>query len=137
MAGKGLLSWSASAPDPAMPQPPPSPRPAVTPPWCSALRAWPGVLTLLSVLAVVLGHPTHTADGSGPRLTASNVTPTLPELRPAPQPAPGPGLLAAIPPEPPRPPGIRGPVPLPVPAWVSPTPPRSLALLGRRQTDGG
>lgn len=120
-----------------MPQPEPSPtRPDVTPPRRSRVLAWPGMLTLLSVLAVLLGHQPPVLDG-GPRVTASSVVPALPEVRPAPQPSPSPALTPAPPPEPFRVAGVRGSVRLLVPAWRAPTFPRSLALLGRRQTDGG
>lgn len=116
-------------------QPPPI-RPDVTPlRWPRAL-AWPGMLTLLSVLAVLLGHQPSVTDG-GPRVTAGNVAPVLPEVRPAPQPSPGPALSAAPPPEPFRVAGERGRVAGPVPIWTAPSLPRTLALLGRRQTDGG
>lgn len=104
--------------------------------WQARVAAWPGLLTLLSVLAVVMGTPARVPEHA-PRLTAGNVTPLTPELRAAPQPLPGVPLLAP---------------PAPVPEWaqrphLSAThviwtwhvPARSLDLtvLGRRQTDGG
>ncbi|WP_034384053.1 hypothetical protein [Deinococcus sp. YIM 77859] len=116
-------------------QPPPF-RPDVTPLRRSHLLAWPGVLTLLSVLAVLLGSPQPVAD-QGPRVTAGNVAPALPEVRPAPQPMPGPLLLTAAPPEPFGLVRVALAAAVALPAWSSPTPLRSLALLGRRQTDGG
>lgn len=111
-------------------------RPDVTPPRRPQLLAWPGVLTLLSLLAVLLGQPPPLTD-QGPRITAGSVAPALPEVRPAPQPVPSPLLLTATPPEPLG--LVRGAlaVTLPLPAWVPPIPARSLALWGRRQTDGG
>ncbi|GAA5532686.1 hypothetical protein [Deinococcus aluminii] len=120
-----------------MPESPLSPvRPDVTLLRRSRLLAWPGVLTLLSVLAVVLGHQPHVTD-PGQRVTAGSVAPALPEVRPAPQPTPGPLLLTAAPPEPFRLAHLSAQAPVPVPAWTPPTLPRSLAWLGRRQTDGG
>ncbi|TDE87241.1 hypothetical protein [Deinococcus sp. S9] len=111
-------------------------RPPVTPFWHSRLLAWPGMLTLLSVLAVLLGHQPHPMD-QGPRVTASPVAPTLPEMQPAPQATPGPLLLAAATPEPFRLKNLPAALSVPVPVWTAPTLARSLALLGRRQTDGG
>ncbi|MEF2280024.1 hypothetical protein V3W47_17155 [Deinococcus sp. YIM 134068] len=108
----------------------------MTPPWRSRVAAWPGLLTLLSVLAVLLGHQPPVTD-SGARVTAGSVAPALPELRPAPQPTPGPALLTATPPEPFRVPGRADRVGDLIPIWTAPLPKRSLALLGRRQTDGG
>ncbi|WP_026332294.1 hypothetical protein [Deinococcus apachensis] len=120
-----------------MSQSEPSPtRPNATPLRWSRALAWPGMLTLLSVLAVLLGHQPPVTDG-GPRVTAGNVAPVLPEVRPAPQPTPGPALSAAPPPEPFRAAGERSRAAAPVPAWTAPSLPRTLALLGRRQTDGG
>ena len=120
-----------------MPQFQPSPtRPDVTPPRRSRALAWPGMLTLLSVLAVLLGHQPPVVDG-GPRVTAGSVAPALPEVRPAPQPTPGPALSAAPPPQPFQPAGLRAASPARLPGWTPPLLPRSLALLGRRQTDGG
>ncbi|WP_246580238.1 hypothetical protein [Deinococcus aestuarii] len=120
-----------------MPTPEPVPaRLPVTPPWRSRLAAWPGVLTLLSVLAVLLGHQPPVMD-QGSRVTAGSVAPALPEWRPAPQPTPGPALGAAPPPEPFRMPGGADPAPNRLPVWTVSPPKRSLALLGRRQTDGG
>lgn len=134
-----------------MPQPSPTP-PDVTPPRRSRLAArlprplraalgtrlgtWPGVLTLLSVLAVLLGQQPPVTD-PGLRVTAGSVAPVLPELRPAPAPAPGPALLAASPPAPVWVAPLARPSPAAAPRWAAPHLPRSLALLGRRQTDGG
>lgn len=123
-----------------MPQPAPD-RPDVTPHWRSRLRTlrpgtWPGLLTLLSVLAVVLGqHPPVSEPSS--RVTAGSVAPALPEARPAPQPTPGPALLAGRPPEPFRVARVPDEIQAPVRRWAAPHLPRTLALLGRRQTDGG
>ncbi|BDP41470.1 hypothetical protein DAETH_14390 [Deinococcus aetherius] len=120
-----------------MPTPEPvPPRSTVTPPWRSRLLAWPGVLTLLSVLAVLLGHHPPMPD-QGPRATAGTVAPALPELRPAPQPTPAPALSAASPPEPFRVAERADRALGHLPIWAPPLPERSLALLGRRQTDGG
>ncbi|GAA5512963.1 hypothetical protein Dcar01_01687 [Deinococcus carri] len=119
----------------SQPQPAP-PHPDATPLWRAHLLAWPGMLTLLSVLAVLLGHQPPVTD-QGARLTAGNVAPALPEARPAPPPSPGPALLAAAPPEAVWLTPLSAEVPAPVPLWTAPTLPRTLALLGRRQTDGG
>lgn len=124
-----------------MPQPP-EPRPSLPPltRWAARLRAWPGLLTLLSVLAVLLGQqaPAPAEGTPGSRMAAAPVAPALPELRPAPAPAPAwPGLLAGTPPAPLwTPPQARRRA-APVALWAAPTLPASLALLGRRQTDGG
>lgn len=123
-----------------MPQPSPA-RPDVTPCWrsrlgLSRLVAWPGLLTLLSVLAVLLGgQPPVTEPGS--RVTAGSVAPALPEIRPAPQPTPGPALLPAAAPEPFRVARMSGAAHTAARRWTAPHLPRTLALLGRRQTDGG
>ena len=95
------------------------------------------MLTMLSVLAVLLGHQPPPNDPAGTRLTAGNVAPALPEVRPAPLPLPGPGLLAGTSPEPVQLPDLRVQVSERQPAWTPPELPRTLALLGRRQTDGG
>ncbi|PNY82397.1 hypothetical protein [Deinococcus koreensis] len=110
--------------------------PLVSPLWQARLAAWPGLLTLLSVLAVVLGTPTPTPEGSS-RLSASNVAPALPELRAAPQPAPATPLQAPPAPEPFR--LTRPPLATLLPGWfwVNPVRPLDLAVLGRHQTDGG
>lgn len=108
----------------------------MTPPWRSRLLAWPGLLTLLSVLAVLLGHQPPVSD-QGTRVTAGSVAPALPELRPAPQPTPNPALGAAPPPEPFRVVGGAAKAAQALPEWTAPVRKRSLALLGRRQTDGG
>lgn len=122
------------APPLTMPKLRPRSLPSVT---LRAWRAWPGLLTLLSLLAVLLGHQPQPGEGTGTRLTAGNVAPTLPEVRPAPQPLPGPGLLAGTPPEPVRPPGLQTGLNTGRTLWTAPHLPQTLALLGRRQTDGG
>jgi len=94
------------------------------------------MLTLLSLLAVVLGQQPPVAD-PGPRVTAGSVAPALPELRPAPTPTPGPALLAAPPPAAVWVAPLAQPSPATAPRWAAPHLPRTLALLGRRQTDGG
>lgn len=118
-------------------QPPPTPSRLPGPRvWRSVVLGWPGLLTVLSLLAVLLGHQPHPTE-PGKRLTAGNVTPALPEIRPAPQPLPGPALPAGPPPEPWP---TLGQSKLSDPTerrWTAPTLPRTLALLGRRQTDGG
>ncbi len=118
----------------------PSPTPAptwLTRPWLSRLRAWPGVLTLLSVLAVVLGTPVRPPE-VGQRLNASNVAPALPEVRAAPQPGLGVPVLT------PPPPAerfwlVREQTGAQVVSWSwqQPPPLSDLDVLGRRQTDGG
>ncbi|SMB93505.1 hypothetical protein [Deinococcus hopiensis] len=105
--------------------------------WRARLLAWPGTLMLLSVLAVLLGQQLHLGDGVGPRITAGSVAPALPEVRPTPQPLPGPGLLAGTPPEPLRLPRLHTEPKAGQVLWTAPHLPRTLALLGRRQTDGG
>ena len=104
--------------------------------WQARVAAWPGLLTLLSVMAVVLGTPARVPEQT-PRLSAGNVTPLLPELRPAPQPSPGVPLLA---PPAPVPQWAQRPVLLAErTAWTWDVPVRrpELTALGRRQTDGG
>lgn len=123
-----------------MPQPT-DPRPKLPPltGWAARLRAWPGLLTLLSVLAVVVGQqaPAPAEGTSGPRVAAAPAAPALPELRAAPAPTPAPGLLTAPPPEPLWAPAQAQRRAAPATRWTAPSLPRSLALLGRRQTDGG
>ena len=96
---------------------------------------WPGLAALLSALAVWFGAP-PSAPHTPHQVTAGNWTPPLPELRPAPQPAPGVPLPAAPPPN---------VVPLWMAcalggalhlAWTSPASPPDLATLGRWQLDG-
>jgi hypothetical protein len=122
-----------------MPTPSPA-RPDVTPSWRSRLKlrpgAWPGLLTLLSVLAVLMGQQPPLLD-QGTRVTAGSVAPALPDVRPAPQPTPGPALLTGTPPEPFRVACVPGAAYAPARRWTAPSLPRTLALLGRRQTDGG
>lgn len=118
----------------------PSPTPApswLTRPWLARLRAWPGVLTLLSVLAVVVGAPVRPPE-MGQRLSASNVAPALPEVRAMPQPGPSVPVLT------PPPPAeslrlVRQQTGRPVTHWTwqQPAPLSDLTVLGRRQTDGG
>ncbi|MBB5232800.1 hypothetical protein [Deinococcus budaensis] len=131
-----------------MSQPSPT-RSDVTPPWRSRLAArllprlpgslggWPGLLTLLSVLAVWLGQQPPVAADAGPRVTAGAQAPVVPELRPAPTPTPGPALLTAPPPAAVWAAPLAPPSPAGAPRWAAPHLPRTLALLGRRQTDGG
>ena len=95
------------------------------------------MLTLLSVLAVVLGTPVRPPE-VGQRLSASNVAPALPEVRAAPQ--PGPGVTVLTPPPPAEAVwGIResaGSLAVRW-SWQQPAPLSNLNVLGRRQTDGG
>lgn len=102
----------------------------------SRLLALPGVLTFLSVLAVLLGTqpPAHDTQ---PRFTAGSVAPALPELRAAPQPAPVVPLLAAPPPEAFRPPPRHTAAQRKLPRWDAPSWTPDLYTLGRQQTDGG
>ncbi|WP_295823460.1 hypothetical protein [uncultured Deinococcus sp.] len=108
----------------------------IPPTWHARLSAWPGLLTVLSVLAVMLGTPARVPE-QAPRLTAGTVTPLTPELRAVPQPSPGVPVL---------------PPPAPLPEWAGPTVLMAalctamwgvqaqrpdLTVLGRRQTDGG
>ena len=116
---------------------PPLPRLSSLPLWRARLLAWPGTLMLLSLLAMLLGHQPPPEGGTNARLTAGNVAPALPEVRPAPQPLPGPGLLAGTSPEPVQLPDFRVQVGERQPAWTPPELPRTLALLGRWQIDGG
>ncbi|GHF28304.1 hypothetical protein HNQ07_001012 [Deinococcus metalli] len=104
--------------------------------WQVRVAAWPGLLTLLSLLAVVLGTPARVPE-QAPRLTAGNVTPLTPELRAAPQPSPGVPLLA---PPAPTPEWAQRPALLASRffwAWSPPAQRLDLTVLGRRQTDGG
>ncbi|WP_245593117.1 hypothetical protein [Deinococcus frigens] len=112
------------------------PSPAPLPSWVSRLSAWPGVLTLLSVLAVVLGAPVHPPE-TGTRLSASNVAPPLPELRAMPQPGPGAPVLTPPPAEPFRVLRARQVGRDAHWSWTQPAPLSDLNVLGRRQTDGG
>lgn len=95
------------------------------------------MLTLLSVLAVVLGAPVRPPE-VGQRLSASNVAPALPEVRAMPQ--PGPGLTVLTPPPPAealrlvRQQTGRRTIRW---NWRQPAPLSDLNVLGRRQTDGG
>ncbi|GGL99801.1 hypothetical protein [Deinococcus aerophilus] len=104
--------------------------------WYARLSTWPGVLTLLSVLAVVLGTPVRPPD-LGPRLSASNVAPALPELRAAPQPGPTAPVLGAPPTESFRPSGAGRRSGSVLTRWEAPHLRPELTVLGRRQTDGG
>ena len=97
--------------------------------------AWPGLAALLSALAVWLGAPAP-APEVPPRLTAGPLTPPLPELRPAPQPAPGVPLLAAPPPEVPWLRLSLQAAPPPHSGWTAPTFAPDLATLGRWQLEG-
>ncbi|GGO22850.1 hypothetical protein [Deinococcus humi] len=118
----------------------PSPTPAptwLTRPWLSRLRTWPGVLTLLSVLAVVLGTPVRPPE-VGQRLSASNVAPALPEVRAAPQPGAGVSVLMPPPPAETFRVGQEHKEAQVVGwSWQQPAPLSDLNVLGRRQTDGG
>lgn len=108
----------------------------LSPTWQARLAALPGALTLLSLLAVLLGThaPTH---GPEPRPTAGAAAPALPELRPAPLlPAPG-SLLASAPPEAPLSVGRVEILTAPAPHWAAPVRKPDLLALGRQQTDGG
>ena len=108
----------------------------ILPLWHARLAAWPGLLTVLSVLAVMLGTPTRVPE-QAPRLTAGTVTPLMPELRAVPQPSPG---VPVLPPPAPRP---EWAVPMPLLAalftatWAAEGRRPDLTVLGRRQTDGG
>ncbi len=95
------------------------------------------MLTLLSVLAVVLGTPVRPPE-VGQRLSASNVAPALPEVRAMPQ--PGPAVQVLTPP----PPAeslrlVREQQSRLITrwSWQQPAPLSDLDVLGRRQTDGG
>ena len=115
-----------------------SPRSArlrLSPTWQARLAALPGALTLLSLLAVLLGThpPTH---DPGPRPTAGAAAPALPELRPAPlPPAPAP-LLASAPPDAPRPVRAQQTFVALAQRWAAPLRKADLLTLGRQQTDG-
>ncbi|ACO45925.1 hypothetical protein [Deinococcus deserti] len=104
--------------------------------WHTRLIALPGVLTLLSVLAVILGTPMSTVDASQ-RMTAGSVSPGMPELRPAPQPVPATPLPASPPPEPWRLSREQHTRIQIRPAPVSWQPRPDLITWGRQQTDGG
>lgn len=116
--------------------PPPPHRPHPWPQWRARLFALPGALTLLTVLAVLLGTPAPAVNAT-PRMTSSNVAPGLPELRPAPQPAPQTPLPAPPAPEPWRLSRVYEPGGTPR-ASAQPWGPRpDLIMWGRLQTDGG
>ncbi len=97
--------------------------------------ALPGVLTLLSLLAVVLGNQPAVPDPQ-PRVTAGTMSPALPELRPVPQPTPGVPLLPAPPPELLRfaRPELNADAPR---SYAPPQRQPDLSWWGRHQTDGG
>ncbi|MDO4246001.1 MAG: hypothetical protein Q4C89_08265 [Deinococcus sp.] len=106
--------------------------------WPAAGRlalAWPGLAALLSFLAVWLGAPTP-APEVPPRLTAGSLTPPLPELRPAPQPAPSVPLPAAPPPEPLWLARARPLTLWQAAQWQAPCWRPLLAMLGRWQLEG-
>ncbi|MFC4639339.1 hypothetical protein [Deinococcus hohokamensis] len=112
------------------------PTPPHWPQWQARLIALPGVLTLLSVLAVILGAPAPSVDAT-PRITSGSVTPGLPELRPAPQPAPLTPLPAPPAPEPwrlNRSPELTRRTLTRAEPW---RPRPDLIVWGRQQTDGG
>ncbi|ANE43562.1 hypothetical protein [Deinococcus puniceus] len=102
----------------------------------SHLLAWPGLLTVLSVLAVLLGSPPPSPD-AGARMSAGSVAPVLPELRPAPQPSPGSPTLTPAAAEPFRLPRAPYGVVAALPEWEEPLLKLDLNVLGRRQIDGG
>ncbi|MDB5044522.1 MAG: hypothetical protein JWQ08_572 [Deinococcus sp.] len=94
------------------------------------------MLTLLSVLAVLMGSPPQVS-GAAPKMSAGTVAPVLPELRPAPQPSAGAPTLTPAPAEPfvlPQAPYGKAALLL---AWEEPMLRVDLNVLGRRQTDGG
>ncbi|WP_019008749.1 hypothetical protein [Deinococcus aquatilis] len=101
----------------------------------SHLLAWPGALTLLSVLAVLLGSPPHLPDAAA-RMSAGSIAPVLPELRPAPQPSAGAPTLMPAPAEPFVLPRAPYGVVAALAAWEEPLQRVDLNMLGRRQTDG-
>ncbi|WP_147364041.1 hypothetical protein [Deinococcus cavernae] len=104
--------------------------------WRARLLAWPGALTFLSVLAVLLGAQPHQPEPQ-PRLTAAPVAPALPEWRPLPQPnAPVP-LLTGTAAEPFRLPSLPGEFLALAGVWDFVAPPLELSWWGRWQTDGG
>lgn len=95
------------------------------------------MLTVLSVLAVVLGTPVRPPE-VGQRPSASSVAPALPEVRAMPQPGPSVSVLT------PPPPAeslrlVREQTGNAVEGWnwQQPPPLSDLNVLGRRQTDGG
>ena len=100
------------------------------------LHAWPGVLTLMSLLAVLLGTPVPAPD-VGARMSAGRVTPALPEARPAPSPPAPVPLASAPPPEPYRLPAPRLLAIVRPWVWTAPLRRVDLSVLGRRQSDGG
>lgn len=104
--------------------------------WKARLIALPGVLTLLSLLAVVLGSQPPVPD-LAPRMTAGAVMPSLPELRAAPAPAPAVPLLTGTPPEPFRLSSGGRALGAELRPWTDPVRAPDLRVLGRRQTDGG
>ncbi|WP_229779246.1 hypothetical protein [Deinococcus knuensis] len=104
--------------------------------WQVRLHAWPGVLTLMSVLAVLLGAPVPAPD-LGARVSAGRFTPALPEARPAPSPVTPVPFPPAPAPEPYRLPVSRL-LALARPwVWPAPLAGPDLSVLGRRQSDGG
>ncbi|PTA69811.1 hypothetical protein C8263_02020 [Deinococcus arcticus] len=105
--------------------------------WRPAARAWPGVVSLLSLLAVLLGAAPPPPPDSGGLSAAGRVTSALPELRPAPAPGAPVPMTAGTPPEPVWLPPVP-PAPAPAaPVWDMPARRPGLSELGRRQTDGG
>ncbi|ASN80878.1 hypothetical protein [Deinococcus ficus] len=104
--------------------------------WKARLIALPGVLTLLSLLAVVLGSQPPAPD-TAPRMTAGAVMPSLPELRATPAPAPAVPLLTGTPPESFRLSSAARELGAALRPWTDPVRAPDLRVLGRRQTDGG
>ncbi|MVN88665.1 hypothetical protein GO986_18165 [Deinococcus sp. HMF7620] len=105
--------------------------------WQRGLTAWPGLVTLVSLLAVLLGTAPSLPSPGPETAAAGRLTPALPELRPPAAPASPVPLVPGTPPEPIWLPRLHHGAVAVQPRWTEPTPRPSLSLLGRRQTDGG
>ncbi|MBZ9711896.1 hypothetical protein [Deinococcus multiflagellatus] len=105
--------------------------------WRPVARAWPGLVSLISLLAVLLGTAPTLPPDSGGLSAAGRLTPALPELRPASPPGAPVPMTAGTPPEPLVLPTVRLGAPAAPLAWQAPLRRPRLSELGRRQTDGG
>lgn len=115
-----------------MPSPNPAPRAHERP-----LRAWSPVLALIGMLAVLLGVQASRLEVGRSPIPSAHTAP-LPELRAlTPTPELEGGVPPALPPAPLQVLGLGGPEPVRLNPINADLPRPSLALLGRRQVEGG